>query len=156
MMIDGLLVIICVIAIFQKTKERFNAAMTFAIFCGVHGAIGRYVDAPLYYYSAMVFSVSMLGVFCCLMKPMRLTDNLVDISIISLIINFYGLMIYEAGFLHDTYNIFYAALYLIAILSLLRGDCANEYSSNKWHTFVRTVFDKGLGLCRTLSKEERS
>ena len=90
------------------------------------------------------------------MKTMRLTDNLIDISIISLLINFYGLMIYEAGFLHDTYNLFYVALYLIAIFFLLRGERANEYSSNKWHSFIRSVLAKSMGLCDTLSKEERS
>jgi hypothetical protein len=103
------------------------AAVVYSMACAVHLITCDKIESDvLYYVSAGVFDGVALTILCVFARPSKFTDNLVYICIASLLINFYGLVIYELGWIETSYNVSARVLYIIAAFVLLKRDRKND------------------------------
>lgn len=128
-MVDYLIIFICILSIFQTTAERRFPAMVFAMMCGFHSIAFSTLEGFWYCFTAGTCDLIIIGVICCCAIVTRLSDRLIMLSVISIFLNVYGWLLYEFYLPVYIYNTSMTALYFIAILFLLRKDCANDEST---------------------------
>ena len=155
-MINVLLIIICIIALVRMHP----VALTFALACSVHKVFCENLDATMYYLSAGVFDVLVIGVIATFITPSPVARSLIFICMASLLFNFYGWLIWFFYFPPTTYNMGFIVLYCLAILFLLRKDS----TKNERRFDVRNGYGvfplancKSIVFCKTLhgEREER-
>ncbi len=151
-----LLVVICILALLQPSWDRFTVAMLYASLCACHLVACTEFVGFWYYFSAGVFDLAVISVIYAYGAKIRLTDDFINISVASIALNFYGWLTWLNYQPPISYNLAMVALYFIAILSLLRKDCADERSSYKWSNRIRLFIDKGVAYCLPTQKEARS
>lgn len=151
-----LLVIICIVAIFQPSWDRFTIAMTYAVLCVGHSLVGVELIGFWYYFSAAVFDLAIISLIYAYGSRVRLTDDLINISALSIVLNFYGWLTWYLYQPPLSYNLTMVALYFIAILSLLRKDCADGHQPYRWHNSIRLFIHKGVSVCYTTKKASRT
>jgi len=87
-------------------------------------------------------------------KTTRVSDTILTIGCVSIILNFDGFLLYSYGLSTEPYNLSIVALYLIAIISLLRGDCADDYARTyQRYSGFRVFATKCRDLCFSLSRK---
>ena len=166
-MISCLVIIIIILAFFQSSHDRGVVAVIYAGVCGVHSLLFYEFDngyclielPPKYYYlSAAVCDLAIITTIALvtsfLIKPTRLADNLMDICLISIALNAFGLVLMWKGLSLEPYSLSYGALYLIAIIALLREDCANGYKSSKRNSRIRLAVRGCVQYCRQVQEEK--
>ena len=151
-MIVCMVVIICVLVFFQSNHDRGVAAAIFAVVCGSHSVLFYDLPGEYYYMSAAVADLAIISGIGAFAKPTRLADNLMDICLISIALNAVGFLTWWQGLPPEPYNLSYVALYLIAILALLREDCANGYQSSKRSSSIRLSIRSCVEYCRQLQE----
>ncbi len=150
-----LLVVICILAICQPTWDRFTVAMLYASMCACHWVACTEFVGFWYYFSAGVFDLAIISVIYAYGARIRLTDDFINICVASIALNFYGWLTWFNYQPPTSYNVAMVALYFIAILSLLRKDCANGKQVNKWHSSVRLFIYKSVAYCLPTQKESQ-
>lgn len=148
-----LLVIICALAFFQLDFQRRTIAMIYAVLCAVHVMLCVELVGFWYYASAAVFDLAIVSLIYSYGARVRLTDDLINISVASVALNFYGWLTWFNYQPPLSYNLAMTALYFIAILSILRKDCANGNQPYKWGNSIRLCIGKGVDLCYPKQKE---
>ncbi len=146
-MTTTLLIVICIFAIFQPNWDRFTVAMTYAAMCAGHAMSCYYFEGFWYYFSAGVFDLAIVSLIYAYGARIRLTDDLINISVASIALNFYGWLTWYLYQPPISYNLAMMALYFIAILSLLRKDCADGKQTRRWNSSVRLFIDKSVAYC---------
>ena len=154
-MISSLVVIICILALFQSDHNRSVAAIIYAAVCGVHSILFYDLHGEYYYLSAAVSDLVVIVGIGILAKPTRLADNLMDVCLISIALNSFGFLTWWQGLPPEAYNLSYVALYLIAILALLREDCADGYQPSKRNSRIRLSIRGCVEYCRQLQGAEK-
>ncbi len=152
-MIDFLLIAICVLVVLQPTEERMIVATIYAGLCVIHNIASVEFVGFTYYMTAGMFDLVILALLCSYGAAGRLTRNLISVCMVSIVLNFYGWLIW---FLYQppmTYNIASMALYLIAILILSEKECSHEYGLNQRHSSLLSFNYKGTAIYRLLQKE---
>ena len=166
-MISCLVIIVLILAFFQSSHDRGVVAVIYAGVCGVHSLLFYEFDngyclielSPKFYYLsaaicdiAIIIAIAMVTSFS--IKPTRLADNLMDICLISIVLNAIGLVLMRKGLPLELYSLSYGALYLIAIRALLREDCANGYQSSKRNSRIRLSVRSCVEYCRQLQEKK--
>ena len=154
-MIELLIITICILAIFQPTRERFLIAWLYALACSIHNYFLGDISGVFYYLSAGAFDFIVLAIICVFIRPNWFSNCIIGISIMSLILNFYGWIIYELYLPPTSYNIAFNALYLLAILVFLWKDSAHDTGKNKRWAVLRLPNFKFNNACHPLHKETR-
>lgn len=152
-MIELLIIAICILATFQPTRERFLIAWLYALACSTHNYFLGDISGVFYYLSAGAFDFIVLAIICIYAKPKWFSNQIIGISTISLILNFYGWIIYELYLPPTSYNIAFNTLYLYAILILLWKDSAHDFGTNKRWAFLRLSHFKFNNACHPLHKK---
>ena len=152
---------------FQSNHDRGVVAGIYAAIVGVHSLLffefikGYSIIAlpyKYYYVSAAVCDIVIITAIALvstyLVKPTRLADNLMDICLISIPLNAVGPVVALKEMPPEPYNISYGALYLIAILALLREDCANGYKPSKRNSRIRLSVRGCVEYCRQIQEKK--
>ncbi len=156
-MINALIAAIFIVALFQPNTDRRFPALIFAFFLWLHCAAMSELEGFWYFFTAGLCDVAIVAMIACWSKVSRLTDSLITLSIMSVVFNFYGWLLWISFLPVYSYNYSITALYLIAIISLLRGDCANDYSrTSKRYSGLRLFSNKCRDLCVSLPKKART
>ena len=153
-MINALIAAIFIVALFQPDSERRFPALIFAFFIWLHCVSLSGLEGFWYFFTAGLCDVAIISLIACWAKVSSLSDSLITISILSVVVNFYGWLLWMSYLPVYSYNYSITALYLIAIISLLRGDCANDYARNyQRHRWLRLLGDKCRVFCLSLPKK---
>lgn len=156
MIFEIITAILCVLALFQPTHDRRVIAFVYALACTAHGIFCVNFEGFWYFFSAGVFDLSIISIVYAYGARTRLTDDLINICVASIALNAYGWVAWYTFQSIFSYQIAMAALYFIAIFSLLRKERANEFGINKWASGVRFFVDKSLAYITGTQKEARS
>lgn len=125
-MISMLLIIICIISL----TRMHPVALTLALACSSHKVLCDGLDGVWYYLSAGVFDVLVIGIIAVFIRPSTMAKSILWICMASLLLNFYGWLIWFLYLSPETYNMAFTILYCLAILFLLRKDSAKDESNN--------------------------
>lgn len=156
-MIVYVLIVLGVVSVLQRTSERRFPAVVFAASCGAHYYMLSGLEGFWYCFTAAFCDLVTVAVICSFATVTRLADTLISISIFSIFVNIYGWVLWVMYLPVESYNQAIMALYLIAILSLLWKDCADDYYRNsKRHSSLRLFGDKCFAFCCALSKEAKA
>ena len=150
-MINNLLIIaLCFMAMFQPTKQRFLVALAFSLSCAVHSIVSENLSDVLYYLSAGIADVVIVFVICLFARPDRFTDQMIIVCVFSLLLNLYGLIIYENYFSATSYNAAFYALYVAAMSVFLKKDKGNGNKRARWLRLPYRLCDN---FCHPLYKK---
>ena len=155
-MTTALIVIACVVALFQPSRERFCIAVAYSVTCAIHLFLCDDLTGVLYYLSAGVFDLIVLLFICLRARPARFADIMVSVCAGSLVLNFYGWVIYEQYMEPISYNTASHVLYVFAIYVLLRRDWENDICYLDWLDIIRLPNRKRDRACHPLHKEAES
>lgn len=153
MIFNIITVILCILAVFQPTHDRRVIALVYALVCASHGIVCANFDGFWYFFTAGVFDLAIISIIYAYGAIARLTDDLINICVASIALNAYGWVTWHNYQPIFSYQTAMAALYFIAIFSLLRKGRANEYGVNKWHSGVRSFIDKSSAYIIGKQKE---
>lgn len=148
MIFNIITVILCVLAVFQPTHDRRVIAIVYALVCASHGIVCDNFEGFWYFFTAGVFDLAIVSIVYAYGARTRLTDDLISISVASIALNAYGWLTWYNFQPIMSYQTAMAALYFIAILSLLRKERANDFGINKWTSGFRCLIDKGCDYQR--------
>jgi hypothetical protein len=156
-MINALISAILIIALFQTNSDRRFPALVFALFVWLHCVSMSGLEGFWYFFTAGLCDIVIIAIIACWARVSALADSLITISIISIVFNCYGWLLWVSYLPVSSYNYSITALYLIAILSLLRGDCANDKPRNLQRYYGLRVFShKCRDFCLSLPKKART
>lgn len=116
-MITVLILLICVAALYTREKPALLLA---ALILG-HDLASQSATGWGYYLSAATVDLTLVMALSTWAKPSRLTDGLLLLSFCSLLLNFYGWVIWFAYLPPNSYNLGFIVLYSVAIYIILRG-----------------------------------
>jgi hypothetical protein len=128
-----IIVILCILSVFQPTRQRLVCAMVFAFSCAIHSLaseawLPKTSDSACmaYYWTAMIIdSVILLGI-TIFARATRFIDFLFVVVLCCTALNFYGLIIYDGGDKPDSYNTAFSILYIITACIFMGKDTENE------------------------------
>lgn len=156
MIFNILTVILCILAAFQPTHDRRVISLVYALVCASHGIVCDNFEGFWYFFTAGVFDLAIVSIIYAYGARTRLTDDLINICVASIALNAYGWLTWFNFQPILSYQTAMAALYFIAILSLLRKERANEFGISKWNSSVRFFIDKSCFHIKGTQKEARS
>jgi hypothetical protein len=119
-MIDYLIIIICIIAI--ATKDRTSVLYAFLLLS--HNYLTTDFSGWYYYFTAALFDLFFIASTSLVSKPCCKYTHLLCLSFCSILLNFYGWVVWYNYLTPGTYINGFIALYFLAILILLRGQSA--------------------------------
>ena len=139
-MISCLVVAICILALFQTSQPRLITAVIYAAVVGGYSLLAVHAPAgqSFPYFLGAFLDVAIIALIAVYADPTRLAGNLIDVCLISIVLNCVGFIVWFSGMPLDAYNLSYGALYLIAILSLLREERADGYQLNRRYLHIRS------------------
>ena len=153
-MISCLVVVICVLAFFQTTHNRAVAAITYAFVVGAYSLFAYNVSShPYAYFSGAMLDFVIIALISIYSIPTRLAGSLIDICLISIVLNCFGFILWWCKIPPELYNILYGALYLIAILALLREESSDGYKLNWRYSNIRLIIRRCAFSCGVLSEK---
>ena len=155
-MIEALISAVLIISLIQKSEHARFAGLVLGLTACAHYALVEKFGLTGFEYCFTAGTSGAIVVFLIayLAKVTRVSDTILAIGCVSIILNFDGFLLYSYGFSTEPYNLSIAALYLIAITSLLRGDCANDYARTyQRHPGFRVFVTKCSDFCFSLSRK---
>lgn len=148
-MISSLMIIICILSVISKNP----AALAYALFAVAHDFIG--LDGWQYYLSASLADVAVLVIISMSINPSRTTTGILYISFLSVIMNFYGYILWTNYLEPTTYNASFYMIYAMAIFVIARGDSAKLKGSGN-RCIVPHADNKVDIMYRSLPEEARN
>jgi len=140
-MIDYLVIVIVVAALSQVVSKRRYPACVFAAVTFSHWMWLSGLEGFYYCLSAGVCDVLVIYLICSYSQTSRLADTLIFISLMSIVLNLYGWLLWYYYLPVESYNTSIAALYLIAIISLLWKERAHDNNRDvKWYSRIPLSF----------------
>lgn len=123
-MIFPAIIFLWVVLLAVAIRFRSVPAAIFIVCAVAHQVLCGSIDGPKYYVTAAIFdSLAVVLLWGCVAKDRRnkIARRLQIISIISMILNFVGLLMYEGGFWMQPYNAAFLVLYSSAIAVVMGG-----------------------------------
>lgn len=117
-MITLLMVMIIVVAL----CTRQIPAVILASVILIQDIAATNLDGWLYYVSDGFSNLVVLAILCLLSRPSKLTTNIIYLSFCSLILNFYGWIMWICYLSPQSYDKGFLILYSVAIYIILRGE----------------------------------
>jgi len=132
-MIDALIFVMAVTILFQPTIKRLCVALSFVSAISLHDYLLSNHEGLAYYGSAALFDLAIMF-FIRWINPISLMSlRLSMISVISIMLNFAGWILWITYQPPTIYNYAFVALYTISILTLIkRDDNVGNNTVDKW------------------------
>jgi hypothetical protein len=147
-MISILILLICISAIISKDI----VAILFAMLIISHDIMAINFSGWMYYLSGATLDFAFILAVSMSAKPNKMVTALISLSFCSILVNFYGWVIWYNYMLPYSYNNAFVLLYSISIYVILRRHCARGGNNNIF-SFSRL---KSSLLHRRLQKETTS
>lgn len=142
-MITALLILTLAIAsYFQRDQNRY-AVICFAMCSGLHQIADMLFGDSwgfLYYYTAALTDLIIINLLFKVSTPTVLIINLQKISLLFIVNNLIGWIIYELAYEPLVYNNISLMLFSFALFASTtkgRGDDLGIYTGNRWNSFIR-------------------
>ena len=129
-MLDALLFVLLLVAALQPTIERAYAGFMFACFAIVHYVLMYNVEGWIYYFSAALLDASIVFFTLKLRVISPVIESLHAICYISILMNFFGWILWHLYLPPDAYNVAFLLVYAWAILNLLRREPGDARGSD--------------------------
>ena len=157
-MISCLVVAICVLVFWQKSRSRRATAAIYALVVAGYSVVAYHApaDQSSVFFSGAALDVAIISLVALragVYKPTRLAGNLIDVCLISIGLNCLGFVSWSNGLTLEAYNLSYGALYLIAIISLLREERADGHQPNKRHLYICGTVRRCAGVFCALPEQ---
>ncbi len=147
-MIEVLAIAIGILAVLQKTDERFYAATIFSALTLAHMVLFSATDSGhAYYIGAAFLDVAIMSFIARIDKIVSLTITLHRICLVEIIVNAIGWVMWMKYADPYWYNVTFIGLHLWAIFALTRKDNANDpggYTVGSRFDYIRLVLGKGV------------
>ena len=139
MIVSSLIVVIGICAIFQPTKARKEAALLFICITMLHELLFYDSVGLLYYGTAAFFDGIIIFSTANLTVVSGLTRSIHRISIVSMVFNFSGWIMWRLYLLPSAYNMAFVALYVWAVIVLIMGEreSARGARLDRWAYYLR-------------------
>ena len=157
-MIEALITAVLVVSIFQKSEHLRFPGLVLGLVATTNYAICDMfsLEGFSYCFAASVCDALVICIVVFFAKVTKVSDIIIAVSCVSIMFNFSGWLLYAYELPVEVYNYSIAALYLIAILSLMGKDCANDYSGNrKRYNGLRLFISKRCAFLGLLPKEAK-
>lgn len=122
MMLDIIMLALVVVSAFQPTREREYAAFLFTGFAVCHYVLMYDVDGWLYYFSAAALDAAVVFFTLRLKIISPVIESIHSICYISIMMNFFGWLLWQLYLPPDAYNSAFLLIYAWAIMNLLRRE----------------------------------
>jgi hypothetical protein len=134
--ITYLVILLCCLALAQPKGCRRHVALFYAAACLFLDRTHQYYSGYEYYLVSGTLSLLFLWFTCLRGKSSQFTDNMVYVGVTSLLLNFYGLVIYQLYMSPVGYDTAFSGLYILVMVVLLKGDKDHDIVRN-WLSVVR-------------------
>ncbi len=131
-MIEYLIIILCGLSLIQPTWQRTRIAGLYSGLCLSFMLIEPQLSDMLYYVLPTYFDLLVVIYIYKRANQTRFTDMMIAISALSLLVNFFGWVLYDRGMEPDSFIQAFHVVYFLAIYTLLGKDQADESSDNNW------------------------
>jgi len=155
-MIESLISAVLIISLFQKSEHARFAGLSLGLTACAHYALVEKFGLTGfdYCFTAATSGAIVVFIIAYFARVTRVSDTILSIGCVSIIFNMDGFLLYSYGFSTEPYNLSIVVLYLIAIISLLRGDCANDNARTyQRYPGFRVFAVKCRDLCFSLSRK---
>lgn len=124
-MIDGLLIAMVIVALWQPTLARAQAAIAFSFITAAHAIL--FTDVPGFWYYLIAASADLLiiNTLALLPYPTLLTVRLMHISVISMLLNAVGWVFYMLYLPPFGYDLLFIGVYTVGIAAMLGKEGAD-------------------------------
>lgn len=151
MIIEWLIVAIAFLAL-RQDERRFTAALIFAASLLIHDVFLSELGGLLYYGSAAFFDLLVITWLANLKQTSRLTVSILRISLVSIVLNFTGWLMWISYLKPSLYNLSYIILYTCAIIALIKKEGLEDgsYTLDRWaccfrvHPYTSVSYSKKL------------
>ena len=128
-----LIIGICFASIIQSCDKRREIALWVASAIVIHELLFGALGGLGYYFTDAVFSLLVIMRLEKIKIQSRMVSRLIIICVSSIIINFYGWIIWSLYLPPDTYNLLFLLLYSAVIAIMLREESdAGNITDNRW------------------------
>lgn len=127
-----LMALLCFLSFRQMTKQRLFIALAFSLSCVGHAIKSERLSDVLYYLSAGAIDLIIFMAICVFARVTRFTDFMLFVCGSSLLLNLYGLIIYENFYPPTSYNNAFSVLYVITGFIFLEKDEGDGDSGFYW------------------------
>lgn len=129
-MLDALMLVLLLVAAFQPTAERAYAGLMFACVSIIHYVLMFDVGGWAYYFSAALLDAAVIFFTIRLRIISPVIESLHAICYISILMNFFGWLLWQLYLPPDAYNAAFLLIYGWAILNLLRRESDDARGSD--------------------------
>ena len=138
MIIEWIIIAIAFLAL-RQDERRFPAALIFAASLLIHDRFLAELDGLLYYGSAAIFDLAVITWLANLRQTCKLTVNLLRVSLVSIVLNFGGWLMWITYQPPALYNLSYIILYSCAIVALINKEGLKHggYTLDGWASCFR-------------------
>ena len=139
MIVTSLIIIIGICATLQPTKARKEAALVFICITMLHELFFYDSVGLLYYGTAAFFDAIIIFSTANLAVMSSLTRSIHRISMVSIVFNFSGWIMWRLYLLPSAYNMAFMVLYVWAIIVLIMGEreSARGARLDRWAYYLR-------------------
>lgn len=131
-MIEYLIVILCILSLTQPTWQRTRIAVLYSGLCAVFMAIEPRLGDMMYYVLPAFFDLAVIIYIFNRANQNRFTDMMIAVSSLSLLVNFFGWILYDRGMEPDLFIQVFHVVYFLAIYTLLGKEKADESNDTDW------------------------
>ncbi len=114
-MIDTLIILVCLSSLFTKNK----IAIFFSAILLTHNTMSTNFDGWFYYISAAICDLLFIGIAALFIRPCYMVSDLLCLSFCSILLNFYGWLIWYNYLPPQSYINGFIFLYSLAILIII-------------------------------------
>ena len=132
-MIEYLIIILCFLALFQPTWQRARIAGLYSGLCLFFMVIEPQLKSDMLYYVLPAYFDLMVIIYIFKRaNQTRFTDMMIAVSALSLLVNFFGWILYDRGMEPDLFIQVFHGVYFLAIYTFFGKDKADESNADNW------------------------
>lgn len=124
---DGLILIILILTLLQRSSHRFFIVLVFGLLFGAHSVLSSQLSDFNYYLYDGLAALLIVAFVSTFPKTNQFTDRIMCVCLAIILCDFIGwLYLYEAGYSELLYNSSFVLIHLFAIFAVLTGDNKSE------------------------------
>ena len=152
-MIDYLVIILCGLVFIQPTWQRARIAGLYSGLCLFFMVIEPELGDMHYYVLPAYFDLLVIIYIFKRANQTRFTDMMITVSALSLLVNFFGWVLYDRGMEPDSFIQVFHVVYFLAIYTFLGKDKADESNADNWMGILPLPNTPGTNIFRPLYKK---
>ena len=131
-MIEYLIIVLCVLVLIQPTWQRTRIAGLYSGLCLGFMVIEPQLNNMLYYVLPACFDLLVIIYIFKRANQTKFTDMMITVSALSLLVNFFGWVLYDRGMEPDSFIQVFHVVYFLAIYTFLGKEKADESNTDNW------------------------